>query len=148
MKPTGMPKVEELQVVTDYMNTDLHDLIQSPQPIQREDKQCLLYQLLRGLKYIHSAGIIHRDIKPTNLLVDNKLTLKVCDFGLATIVNSKINFNYELTPYVVTRWFRAPEILLTYNDKGYSSKIDMWAVGCIFAEMFIRTALFRTEHKH
>ena len=143
-----MSKVEDLQFVTDYMNTDLHDIIQSNQPIQREDKQCILYQLLRGLKYIHSAGIIHRDIKPTNLLVDDKLTVKICDFGLATIVNSQINHNYELTPYVVTRWFRAPEIFLNYDDKAYSTKIDMWSVGCIFAEMYLRNALFRTEHKH
>jgi serine/threonine protein kinase len=78
-------------------------------------------------------------------LVDENLTLKICDFGLSTIVNSKININYELTPYVVTRWFRAPEIILTYNDKGYDSKIDMWSVGCVFAELYLRSALFRSD---
>jgi mitogen-activated protein kinase 1/3 len=90
------------------------------------------------LKFIHSAGIIHRDIKPSNLLIDSDLNLKIADFGLATIRNNKINKDYTLTPYVVTRWYRAPEILLTYEDKEYGNKIDMWAVGCVFAELYLR----------
>ena len=68
--------------------------------------------------------------------------LKICDFGLATIKEGKINKDYELTNYVVTRWFRAPEILLKYGCKNYSTKLDMWSVGCVFAEMYLKKVLF------
>jgi serine/threonine protein kinase len=94
------------------------------------------------LKYIHAAGVIHRDIKPQNLLVNEKCDLRICDFGLATVKNQSINATYDLTPYVVTRWFRAPELLLKYQMKNYSAKIDMWSAGCVFAELYLRKVLF------
>lgn len=97
---------------------------------------------MRGLKYIHSAGVIHRDIKPQNLLVNDKCELRICDFGLATVKNEGINATYDLTPYVVTRWFRAPELLLKYQTKNYNSKIDMWSAGCVLAELYLRKVLF------
>lgn len=97
---------------------------------------------MRGLKYIHSAGVIHRDIKPQNLLVNKSCDLKICDFGLATVKNQNINKNYDLTNYVVTRWFRAPELLLKYQTKSYTSQIDMWSVGCILAELYLKKVLF------
>ncbi len=140
--PSDRIGFNELYVVTDYMEQDLHDVIRLNKNITREYKQFFLYQILRGLKYIHSAGIIHRDIKPQNLLVNKDCDLKICDFGLATIKNEKINKNYELTNYVVTRWFRAPEILLKYNEKNYDSQIDLWSVGCVFAELYLKKVLF------
>jgi mitogen-activated protein kinase 1/3 len=98
--------------------------------------QYFLYQLLRGLKYIHSANVLHRDLKPSNLLLDANCDLKICDFGLAR-TTSETDF---MTEYVVTRWYRAPELLL--NCSEYTAAIDIWSVGCIFLEIIRREPLF------
>jgi len=98
--------------------------------------QYFLYQLLRGLKYVHSANVLHRDLKPSNLLVNANCDLKIADFGLARIT-SETDF---MTEYVVTRWYRAPELLL--NCSEYTSAIDVWSVGCIFGEIMTREPLF------
>ncbi len=94
-------------------------------------------QLLRGLKYVHSANVLHRDLKPSNLLLNASCDLKICDFGLARTGSDKGQF---MTEYVVTRWYRAPELLLSCDE--YTSAIDMWSVGCIFAELLGRKPLF------
>ncbi|XP_054464510.1 STKc_p38 domain-containing protein [Anoplopoma fimbria] len=94
----------------------------------------LFYQLLRGLKYIHSAGIIHRDLKPGNLAVNENCELKILDFGLARHTES------EMTGYVVTRWYRAPEVIL--NWMHYSQTVDVWSAACILAEMITSRVLF------
>ncbi|MCI4387542.1 hypothetical protein PGIGA_G00075350 [Pangasianodon gigas] len=94
----------------------------------------LFYQLLRGLKYIHSAGIIHRDLKPSNLAVDENCELKILDFGLAR------HAEMEMTGYVVTRWYRAPEII--FNWMHYTQTVDIWSAGCILAEMITGEVLF------
>jgi mitogen-activated protein kinase 1/2 len=93
--------------------------------------------LLRGLKYLHSAEILHRDLKPGNLLVNANCDLKICDFGLARTNSSKGQF---MTEYVVTRWYRAPELLLCCDN--YGTSIDVWSVGCIFAELLGRKPIF------
>lgn len=98
--------------------------------------QYFLYQLLRGLKYIHSANVLHRDLKPSNLLLNANCDLKICDFGLAR-TTSETDF---MTEYVVTRWYRAPELLL--NCSEYTAAIDIWSVGCIFMEIIRREPLF------
>ena len=98
--------------------------------------QYFLYQLLRGLKYIHSAHVLHRDLKPSNLLLNANCDLKICDFGLAR-TTSETDF---MTEYVVTRWYRAPELLL--NCSEYTAAIDVWSVGCIFMELLNREPLF------
>ena len=94
-------------------------------------------EILRGLKYIHSANVLHRDLKPSNLLINANCDLKICDFGLARTGPNQQEF---MTEYVVTRWYRAPELLLACSD--YTSAIDVWSVGCIFAELLARKALF------
>ncbi|KAE8673900.1 Mitogen-activated protein kinase 6 [Hibiscus syriacus] len=99
-----------------------------------------LYQILRGLKYIHSANVLHRDLKPGNLLVNANCDLKICDFGLAR-VSSESDL---MTEYVVTRWYRPPELLL--NSSNYTTAIDIWSVGCIFMELMIRRPLFPGEY--
>lgn len=128
--------------MTDYLESDLHDIIRINDKISKAHKQWFMFQLLRGLKHTHSAGVIHRDIKPQNLLINKDLDLKICDFGLATVKTNKINKNYDLTDYVVTRWFRAPELLLKYQKRTYTSKIDLWSAGCVMAELYMQKVLF------
>lgn len=98
--------------------------------------QYFLYQLLRGLKYVHSANVLHRDLKPSNLLLNSNCDLKIGDFGLAR-TTSETDF---MTEYVVTRWYRAPELLL--NCSEYTAAIDIWSVGCILGEIMTRKPLF------
>lgn len=98
--------------------------------------QYFLYQILRGLKYVHSAHVLHRDLKPSNLLLNANCDLKIGDFGLAR-TTSETDF---MTEYVVTRWYRAPELLL--NCSEYTAAIDIWSVGCILGEIMTRQPLF------
>ena len=100
-----------------------------------------MYQILRGLVYIHSAKVIHRDLKPGNLLVNKACGLKICDFGLSRGFINNNNMNLVLTEYVVTRWYRAPDVILNASD--YTTAIDIWSVGCIFAEMMGRQPLLQ-----
>ncbi|XP_040991180.1 mitogen-activated protein kinase 3-like [Juglans microcarpa x Juglans regia] len=126
----------DVYIATELMDTDLHQIIRSNQTLSEEHCQYFLYQLLRGLKFIHSANVIHRDLKPSNLLLNANCDLKICDFGLARPTAE----NEFMTEYVVTRWYRAPELLLNYSD--YTAAIDVWSVGCIFLELMNRKPLF------
>lgn len=135
----GSADCADLYVVTHLMDTDLHKVIRSPQPLSDQHVQYFLYQLLRGLKYIHSANVLHRDLKPSNLLVNENCDLKITDFGLSRGVNPSDCLDF-LTEYVVTRWYRAPEIVLSSDT--YTKAVDMWSVGCIFAELLGRKPLF------
>lgn len=135
--PPEMPEFMDVYVVHELMETDLHQVIRSPQIISEDHVRYFLYQILRGLKYIHSAGVLHRDIKPSNLLLNANGSLKICDFGLAKTQQAK---DSGFPEYVVTRWYRAPEILL--SCEGYDSLIDMWSVGCVFGELLGRKPLF------
>jgi serine/threonine protein kinase len=83
LKPKDKKGFNEIYVISELMETDLAQIIKSNQPLTDDHIQFFLYQLLRGLKYIHSAGIYHRDLKPRNLLVNSNCDLKICDFGLA-----------------------------------------------------------------
>ncbi|KFM27703.1 Mitogen-activated protein kinase 4 [Auxenochlorella protothecoides] len=135
--PSGPTEYNDVYMVQELADTDLHQIIRSPQPLSDDHVQFFLYQMLRGLKYMHSAGIVHRDLKPSNLLINSNCDLKICDFGLA---RAGPDINELMVEYVVTRWYRAPELLLSCADYGPS--IDMWSVGCIFAEMLGRKPLF------
>ena len=122
------------------METDLSQIIKSNQPLSDDHIQFFLYQILRGLKYIHSAGIYHRDLKPRNLLVNSNCDLKICDFGLARADIPELQTaQTALTDYIATRWYRAPEVILSW--KKYGPAIDVWSVGCILAELIIRKPL-------
>ncbi|KAJ2977648.1 hypothetical protein NQ176_g4252 [Zarea fungicola] len=96
-----------------------------------------MLQMCEGIKYCHSRRILHRDLKPQNLLIDRHGNLKICDFGLARAFGVPLR---TYTHEVVTLWYRAPEILL--GGRQYSTGVDMWSIGCIFAEMCMRKPLF------
>ena len=138
----------DVYIVTDLMETDLHRIIYSKQSLSIDHVQYFLYQVLRALKYMHSANVLHRDLKPSNLLVNSNCDLKVCDFGLARGITEDHDVDLEngnsgsmlLTEYVVTRWYRAPEIMLACHE--YSKPSDIWSVGCIFAELLGRKPFF------
>jgi len=131
---------KDVYLVTELMDTDLHYIIHSKQTLSDDHIQYFIYQILRGLKAIHSAKVLHRDLKPGNLLVNKNCDLKICDFGLARGVDPDQGGAVQLTEYVVTRWYRAPELLVE-NDT-YGQGIDIWSVGCILAEFLGRKALF------
>jgi mitogen-activated protein kinase 1/3 len=90
------------------------------------------------MKYIHTANVVHRDLKPRNVLVNSNCDLKICDFGLARTWYEEVGGPKaaRMTDYVSTRWYRAPEVLLKL--KSYSTAMDVWAVGCILAELLLR----------
>ncbi|CAH1980500.1 unnamed protein product [Acanthoscelides obtectus] len=132
--------VNQIYLVTHLMGADLNNIIRT-QKLTDDHVQFLVYQILRGLKYIHSAGIIHRDLKPSNIAVNEDCELKILDFGLARPTEN------EMTGYVATRWYRAPEIML--NWMHYNQTVDIWSVGCIMAELLTGKTLFPgTDHIH
>ncbi|KAL8191664.1 hypothetical protein R6Q57_028395 [Mikania cordata] len=136
IRPPNKTKFNDVYIVYELLDTDLHQIIRSSQVLTDDHCQYFLYQLLRGLKYVHSANVLHRDLKPSNLLLNANCDLKICDFGLAR-TTSETDF---MTEYVVTRWYRAPELLL--NCSEYTAAIDIWSVGCILMEIALREPLF------
>ncbi|KAH1130119.1 hypothetical protein J1N35_001497 [Gossypium stocksii] len=136
IRPPLRENFNDVYIVYELMDTDLHQIIRSDQQLTDDHCRYFLYQILRGLKYVHSANVLHRDLKPSNLLLNANCDLKIGDFGLAR-TTSETDF---MTEYVVTRWYRAPELLL--NCSEYTAAIDIWSVGCILGEMMTRQPLF------
>lgn len=138
--PSSLEEFNDLYIFTELMETDLSSVIKSSQPLTAEHIQFFLYQLLRGLKYLHSANILHRDLKPRNILVNTNCDLKICDFGLsrAELIGVELSAG-SMSDYVATRWYRAPELILTY--KKYTKALDVWSVGTIFGELLRRKPL-------
>ncbi|KAI6176003.1 Stress-activated protein kinase JNK [Aphelenchoides bicaudatus] len=129
----------DMYLVMDHMDANLCQVIQME--IDHERMSFLLYQMLCGINHLHKAGIIHRDLKPSNIVVNFQCRLKILDFGLAR--NSGDN-SMLMTPYVVTRYYRAPEVIL---GVGYGPNVDIWSIGCIFAELIKGRVLFPgTDH--
>jgi len=126
---------KDIYLVFEYMETDLHAVIRA-NILEDIHKQFIIYQLLKALKYMHTGNVIHRDMKPSNLLLNSECLVKVADFGLARSVDFKDKESGRhpvLTDYVATRWYRAPEILL--GSTNYTKGVDMWSVGCILGEL-------------
>jgi len=97
-----------------------------------------MFQILEGIAYAHSQNICHRDLKPDNILVDEKENIKICDFGSAKVLLDNKNI-----PHITSRYYRPPELIFCIQD--YSTSIDMWPIGCIFAEMFLLEPLFSCD---
>ena len=132
----------EVYLYEELMECDMHQIIRSGQPLTDQHYQSFIYQALCGLKYIHSADVLHRDLKPGNLLVNADCELKICDFGLARGFSEDPEQNAGfMTEYVATRWYRAPEIMLSFTN--YTKAIDIWSIGCILAELLGGKPLFR-----
>lgn len=121
-------KVENIFLVFDYCSHDLATLIdRMTRPFTEAEVKRILLQLLSAVDYLHRNFIIHRDLKLSNLLIDDRGRLKLADFGLARLFGNPLT---AMTPKVVTLWYRAPELL--FGTDKYHSAVDMWAVGCIF----------------
>ncbi len=115
--------MNELYITQALMDNDMYQLTQSKYQFSDEHIQAFMYQILRGLKAIHSANVLHRDLKPGNLLWKNTGEIKICDFGLARGLEEKGDGGeVALTNYVATRWYRPPEILLYKAQYGRSRK--------------------------
>lgn len=178
LRPPVKETFEDIYLVTDLYDTDLHRIIQSGQKLTEEHYQYFMVQAFRGLNYLHSAGIMHRDLKPSNLLVNADCRLAICDFGLArgdeahfvrigssnaemhttaadapsstvpvhascsasglceagTASSATASAGAALTQYVVTRWYRPPEVL-GMGSSSYTSAVDVWSLGLILAEL-------------
>ncbi|RMZ85255.1 hypothetical protein DV738_g157, partial [Chaetothyriales sp. CBS 135597] len=144
-KPRNYETFTEVYLIQELMETDMHRVIRT-QDLSDDHCQYFIYQTLRALKAMHSANVLHRDLKPSNLLLNANCDLKVCDFGLARSAASTDDNSGFMTEYVATRWYRAPEIMLTFKE--YTKAIDVWSVGCILAEMLSGKPLFPGKDYH
>ncbi|KAM3596322.1 uncharacterized protein V6R79_012365 [Siganus canaliculatus] len=133
---------KDIYLIFEYMDTDLHAVIKKGTLLKDIHKRYVMYQLFKAIKYLHSGNVVHRDQKPSNVLLDTDCVVKLCDFGLARSLNQiqEDSGNPALTEYVATRWYRAPEILL--GSTRYTKGVDMWSLGCILGEMLLGKALF------
>ncbi|CAN4104427.1 unnamed protein product [Withania somnifera] len=141
MLPPSRRDFKDIYVVFELMESDLHQVIKANDDLTREHYQFFLYQLLRALKYIHTANVYHRDLKPKNILANANCKLKICDFGLARVSFNDTPTTIFWTDYVATRWYRAPELCGSFYSK-YTPAIDIWSIGCIFAEVLTGKPLF------
>ncbi|XP_069138493.1 mitogen-activated protein kinase 6-like [Argopecten irradians] len=133
-------EMKNIYIIQELLDIDLYQLVQQGQ-LTEEHTRLFLYQLMRGLKYIHSANVVHRDLKPANLLINvDDMVLKIADFGLARVVDTEYSHKGFLTDGVGTCWYRSPELIVSPRD--YTKAIDIWGVGCIFAEMLTCKPLF------
>ncbi|XP_044493228.1 mitogen-activated protein kinase 20-like [Mangifera indica] len=141
MLPPSRREFKDIYVVFELMESDLHQVIKANDDLTRDHYQFFLYQLLRALKYIHTANVYHRDLKPKNILANANCKLKICDFGLARVAFNDTPTTIFWTDYVATRWYRAPELCGSFFSK-YTPAIDIWSIGCIFAEVLTGKPLF------
>ncbi|EMS45186.1 Mitogen-activated protein kinase 11 [Triticum urartu] len=168
--PPSKKDFKDIYVVFELMESDLHQVIKANDDLTREHYQFFLYQMLRALKYMHTANVYHRDLKPKNVLANANCKLKICDFGLARVAFNDAPTTVFWTDYVATRWYRAPELCGSFYSKllmvpplapldnhklrlslpdslattplKYTPAIDIWSIGCIFAEVLIGKPLF------
>ncbi|XP_031091895.1 mitogen-activated protein kinase 19 isoform X2 [Ipomoea triloba] len=141
MIPPSRRDFKDIYVVFELMESDLHQVIKANDDLTHEHHRFFLYQMLRAMKYMHTANVYHRDLKPKNILANANCKLKICDFGLARVSFSDTPTTVFWTDYVATRWYRAPELCGSFFSK-YTPAIDIWSIGCIFAEVLTGKPLF------
>uniref|UniRef100_A0A6V2SN52 Mitogen-activated protein kinase n=1 Tax=Emiliania huxleyi TaxID=2903 RepID=A0A6V2SN52_EMIHU len=174
LRPQSESAFSDLWVVFDFVDLDLRKLIASPQTITVPHVQWICHQMLVGLQYLHSAHVLHRDLKPANVLLSERCEVKLCDFGLARVVDESdwaLNeqreraapalarrcssenplerkpppqISRQMTSHVVTRWYRAPELILLQR---YTAAIDVWSFACIFAELLTMLPEARVDRR-
>ncbi|EPE03290.1 cyclin-dependent kinase g-1 [Ophiostoma piceae UAMH 11346] len=142
--------VDNILLVLEFVEHDLKSILEDmPQPFLASEVKTLLRQLAAGVAYLHSHWILHRDLKTSNLLLNNRGQLKIADFGMARYYSDDDSTNggggAHLTPLVVTLWYRAPELLL--GARRYGRAVDMWSVGCIFGELLTREPLLQGKNE-
>ncbi|KAJ2860554.1 hypothetical protein GGI22_002684 [Coemansia erecta] len=133
--------LNSIYMVMDFMEHDLRTLMEAmPQGFRPSEIKALMVQLLGAVAHLHANWLVHRDLKTSNLLMANAGALRVADFGLARKYSSPL---HNMTGLVVTLWYRAPELLL--GETSYSTAVDVWSVGCIFAELFLHKPVFQGQ---
>lgn len=136
-------KIENIFLVLEFLEHDLKSILEDmPQPFLASEVKTLLLQLAGGVAYLHDHWVLHRDLKTSNLLLNNRGQLKIADFGMARYVGDPPP---RLTQLVVTLWYRAPELLL--GASTYGEAVDMWSVGCIFGELLTREPLLQGKNE-
>ncbi|KAL1561134.1 cyclin-dependent kinase [Salvia divinorum] len=139
-KEVAVDECDGVYVVMEYMETDLRRYMSFRRDgLATSEVKRLMKQLIEGVKFLHQNKVVHRDLKPANVLVSRGGQLKICDFGLS----ARVEVEEEEECKVGTLWYRAPELLLGETRGSFS--VDMWAVGCIFAEMVLKEVLFKGE---
>ena len=150
--PADRHGFDRVYLVFEQMDTDLHGMLRlncEEGDLSPEHHRIFAYQLVRGVALIHSMGVLHRDLKPQNVLVDDDCNLKICDFGLARIQDTSTSTSpVDFSDYICTRWYRPPELCNPRMPQApqasqasqvpqatYTSAVDVWSVGCIFAEI-------------
>ncbi|KAH9482688.1 CTD kinase subunit alpha [Psilocybe cubensis] len=127
-------------MVFEYMDHDLTGVLSQTQFVfERQHLKSLCHQMLAGLAYLHRKGVIHRDIKGSNILINNRGELKLADFGLARFYQKRRRADY--TNRVITLWYRPPELL--FGATIYGPEVDMWSAGCIMLELFVKKPVFQ-----
>lgn len=144
LAPSDAKVFNDAFVVLELLPLDLGAAVRR-KALNPENVKFLMWGLLKGICYLHDAGVVHRDLKPANVLVNETCQVKICDFGLARAVMRTGAADGDLqalwTDYVATRYYRAPELVFP-RERSYGTAIDMWSAGCIFAEMILGEPLF------
>lgn len=135
-----------LWLVFEYVQYDLRrymeKAIPSGEKIPLPTVKSFMRQILVGIDFMHARRYLHRDLKPQNILVSRSGAIKIADFGLARLIGCPIRI---LTHEIVTLWYRAPEVLLGNHDTPYGTGVDVWSIGCIFAELFLMKPAFEGD---
>ena len=136
MRPSKTDKFNSLNLVSEFCSQNLQNVIRyNSDSLTTKHIRFFVFELMKGIYFMHSKGVIHRDLKPLNILVTDDWEVKISDFGQSNVRVGRINADYKLTKGVISRQYRPPEVFLQYGG-NYSAAVDLWSVGCIIAEFY------------